>query len=88
MRETATPIAHYADNAGARKKLIKAFAERLPGDPRKVAEAAVMLFKLSDPPLRPLLGQDVPEAIRQKLTDMNASIDQWESVTVDVNFPT
>lgn len=47
-----------------------------------------MLSELSDPPLRLLLGQDVLEATRRKLTDMNVSIDQWESVTVDVNFPT
>ncbi|MYH89130.1 MAG: SDR family NAD(P)-dependent oxidoreductase [Acidimicrobiaceae bacterium] len=88
MRETATPIADYADNVGARKDLIKAVADHLPGDPRRVAEAVVMVSELSDPPLRLLLGQDVLEATRQKLTDMNALIDQWESVTVDVNFPT
>ena len=88
MRETATPIADYADNVGARKELIKAFADHLPGDPRKVAEAVVMVAALSDPPLRLLLGQDVLQATREKLRDMNASIDQWESVTVDVNFPT
>ncbi len=88
MRETATPIEDYADNVGARKELIKAFADHLPGDPRKVAEAVVMVAALSDPPLRLLLGQDVLQATREKLRDMNASIDQWESVTVDVNFPT
>ena len=71
-----------------RKELIKAFADHLPGDPRKVAEAVVMVAALSDPPLRLLLGQDVLQATREKLRDMNASIDQWESVTVDVNFPT
>ena len=47
-----------------------------------------MVAALSDPPLRLLLGQDVLQATREKLRDMNASIDQWESVTVDVNFPT
>ncbi len=87
MRETATPIDDYADNVGARKELIKAFADHLPGDPRKVADAVVMVAALSDPPLRLLLGQDVLQATREKLRDMNASIDQWESVTVDVNFP-
>ena len=37
MKESATPIADYADVA-ARKDLIKQFADHLPGDPRKVAE--------------------------------------------------
>lgn len=88
MRETATPIEDYADNVGARKELIKAFADHLPGDPRKVAEAVLMVSELSDPPLRLLLGQDVLEAAREKLRGMNELIDQWESVTVDVDFPT
>lgn len=88
MRETATPITDYAEGVGARKELIKAFADHLPGDPRRVADAVVMLAGLDDPPLRLLLGQDVLEATREKLAEMNASIDQWESVTVDVNFPT
>ncbi len=88
MRETATPITDYAEGVGARKELIKAFADHLPGDPRRVADAVVMLAGLDDPPLRLLLGQDVLEATREKLADMNASIDQWEPVTVDVNFPT
>ena len=88
MRETATPIDDYAENVGARKELVKAFADHLPGDPRRVAEAVVMVSGLDDPPLRLLLGQDVLDATREKLTDMNASIDHWESVTLDVNFPT
>lgn len=87
MRETATPIEDYAEGVGARKELIKAFAEHLPGDPRKVAEAVVMVTELDKPPLRLLLGEDVLAATREKLADMNASIDKWESVTVDVNFP-
>jgi len=87
MRETATPIEDYAEGVGARKELIKAFADHLPGDPRRVADAVLMLAAQDDPPLRLLLGQDVLEATREKLAEMNASIDQWESVTVDVNFP-
>lgn len=88
MRETATPIEDYADSVGTRKELIKAFADHLPGDPRKIAAAVLMVAELSDPPLRLLLGTDVLHATREKLRDMNASIDQWESVTLDVNFPT
>ena len=87
MRETAMPIEDYAEGVGARKELIKAFADHLPGDPRRVADAVVMLAGHDDPPLRLLLGQDVLEATREKLAEMDASIDQWESVTLDVNFP-
>jgi NAD(P)-dependent dehydrogenase (short-subunit alcohol dehydrogenase family) len=86
MKESGTPIADYADVA-ARKDLIKQFADHLPGDPRKVAEAVLMVTKLEDPPLRLLLGRDVLKAMRDKIAATTSSIDEWESVTRDVNFP-
>jgi len=87
MHEAAAPIEAYADGVGARKELIRAFADHLPGDPRKVAEAVLMVVALEHPPLRLLLGADVLQATREKLTAMLASIDEWEAVTLDVNFP-
>jgi NAD(P)-dependent dehydrogenase (short-subunit alcohol dehydrogenase family) len=87
MHEAAEPIEAYADGVGARKELIRAFADHLPGDPRKVAEAVLMVVALENPPLRLLLGADVLQATREKLTAMLASIDEWEAVTLDVNFP-
>src|SRR3954471_3650773 len=86
MKESSAPITEYADVA-ARKDLIKQFADHLPGDPRKVAEAVLMVTKLDDPPLRLLLGRDVLKAMREKIAALSASIDQWEAVTKDVNFP-
>jgi NAD(P)-dependent dehydrogenase (short-subunit alcohol dehydrogenase family) len=87
MRETAKPIAAYDETVGARREMIKAVADSLPGDPRRVADAVLMVTELDDPPLHLLLGRDVLQAFRQKLADLSASIDQWESVTKDVNFP-
>jgi NAD(P)-dependent dehydrogenase (short-subunit alcohol dehydrogenase family) len=87
MHETATPIEDYAADVGVRKELIRAFADHLPGDPRRVADAVLMIAGLDDPPLRLLLGHDVLAAAREKLAAMAASIDEWEAVTLDVNFP-
>ncbi len=86
MKESATPIADYTDVA-ARKDLIKQFAEHLPGDPRKVAEAVLLVTTLDSPPLRLLLGRDVLKAMRDRIAALTASIDEWEPVTRDVNFP-
>ena len=86
MKESTTPIADYADVA-ARKDLIKQFADHLPGDPRKVADAVLMVTQLDDPPLRLLLGRDVLKAMRDKIAATTASIEEWKSVTKDVNFP-
>ncbi|MDT5149524.1 MAG: hypothetical protein QOI01_1257 [Mycobacterium sp.] len=87
MWESSTPIGDYDDNVGARKTMIKEFANHLPGDPRKVAEAVLMVTTLDEPPLRLLLGRDVLKAVRDKLAAFSASIDEWEAVTKDVNFP-
>jgi NAD(P)-dependent dehydrogenase (short-subunit alcohol dehydrogenase family) len=87
MWESATPIGDYDENVGSRKTMIKEFANHLPGDPRKVAEAVLMVTTLDEPPLRLLLGRDVLKAVRDKLAAFSASIDEWESVTKDVNFP-
>ncbi|WP_343573801.1 oxidoreductase [Mycobacterium sp.] len=86
MKESATPIADYEDVA-ARKDLIKQFADHLPGDPRRVAEAVLMVTKLDEPPLRLLLGRDVLKAMRDKIAATSASIEEWKAVTKDVNFP-
>jgi len=86
MKESGTPISDYSDVA-ARKDLIKQFADHLPGDPRKVAEAVLTVTKLDEPPLRLLLGRDVLKAMRDKIAATTSSIDEWESVTRDVNFP-
>jgi NAD(P)-dependent dehydrogenase (short-subunit alcohol dehydrogenase family) len=87
MWESSAPIGDYDENVGARKNLIKDFADHLPGDPRKVAEAVLMISALDEPPLRLLLGRDVLKAVRDKITAMSASIDEWEAITKDVNFP-
>ncbi|WP_435768910.1 oxidoreductase [Nocardioides sp. SYSU DS0651] len=86
MKEAATPIDDYAADVGARKDLIRAFADHLPGDPRKLAAAVVMLTRLEEPPLRLLLGADVLQATREKLAQLAASIDEWEHVTLDVGY--
>ncbi len=87
MHESSAPLSAYAEDVGARKELIRAFADHLPGDPAKVGEAVVMLAGLDDPPLRLLLGRDVLAATREKLAELSASIDEWEHVTVDVDLP-
>ncbi|WP_167105712.1 oxidoreductase [Mycobacterium sp. DL592] len=87
MWESDSPIGDYEENVGSRKTLIKEFANHLPGDPRKVAEAVLLLSTLDEPPLRLLLGRDVLKAVRDKIAALSASIDEWEAVTKNVNFP-
>jgi NAD(P)-dependent dehydrogenase (short-subunit alcohol dehydrogenase family) len=87
MKESAAPIEAYAETVGARKELIKAFADKLPGDPRRVADAVLQIARDQDPPLHLLLGHDVLGAFRKKLKTLGESIEEWAPVSKDVNFP-
>jgi NAD(P)-dependent dehydrogenase (short-subunit alcohol dehydrogenase family) len=87
IRESKRPLDAYAETVGARKALIRLAADKLPGDPRRAAEAVLMLSELEDPPRHLLLGRDVYAATREKLRDLAASIDEWKEVTLDVNLP-
>lgn len=87
MKETRQPIAAYEATVGARKALIKAAGSRFPGDPRRVADAVLMVSELDEPPLHLLLGHDVYKAYREKLSGLAESVAEWKAVTLDVNFP-
>ena len=87
MKEARRPIQAYAETVGARKALIKATGNRFPGDPRRVADAVLMVSELEDPPLHLLLGHDVYQAYREKLRGLMESIEAWKPVTLDVGFP-
>jgi len=87
MKEAQRPIEAYADTVGARKTLIKVAGSKFPGDPRRVADAVVMVSELENPPLHLLLGHDVYKAYREKLSGLMDSVEAWRSVTLDVNFP-
>jgi NAD(P)-dependent dehydrogenase (short-subunit alcohol dehydrogenase family) len=81
----ADSLDDYAEVA-ARKEVIKAFGEYLPGDPAKLAAAVLRLADMDDPPLRLLLGQDVLHAYREKTAAWSATVDEWEPVTLAMNF--
>ena len=87
MKEASEPIEAYAETVGVRKNLIKIAGSKFPGDPRRVADAVLMVSELDDPPLHLLLGHDVYNAYREKLRGLMESTEEWRSVTLDVNFP-
>ena len=87
MRESATPMPEYDETVGARKRMIKMASDKLPGDPKRVADAVLRVSELESPPLHLLLGHDVLHAFREKIAQLSKGIDEWEEVTKDVNFP-
>jgi NAD(P)-dependent dehydrogenase (short-subunit alcohol dehydrogenase family) len=86
MQESEPTIPDYEATIGARRELIRSSSGGEPGDPRRVGDAVLMLSRLEKPPLRLLLGADVLAATRAKLAEFEASMDEWEAVTLDVGF--
>jgi NAD(P)-dependent dehydrogenase (short-subunit alcohol dehydrogenase family) len=85
LRQTRRTLEAY-EAVARRRALIQGFDGRQVGDPRRAAEAILLVAGLEDPPLRLLLGRDVYEAFRDKIAGLSASLDEWESVTLDVEF--
>ena len=86
MRQTRRPIEAYAEHVGTRRAMIQDLDGKQTGDPRRAAQAILMLAELDDPPLRLLLGRDVYDAFREKIAGLGASLDEWEAVSLDVEF--
>ena len=87
MKRTRQPIADYAETVHARADMIQAMDGKQPGDPRKAAEAFVLLAESDDPPAQLLLGRIVLDAYRAKLAEVGRMLDAWEPVTLDTDFP-
>jgi len=81
MHESPESIPDYADTVGERRKLLRAGPQDFGGDPKRVGEAVVMLSRMEAPPRNLLLGADVLEATRAKLSSLSATIDEWASYT-------
>jgi len=87
MKQVASPIDAYADTVGQRRAFIVSMHGRMPGDPRRAAEAIVSLEKLASPPLRLLLGKPVLDMMRGKLKEIEQTLGDWESVTLGADYP-
>jgi short-subunit dehydrogenase len=51
------------------------------GDPAKAAQAMLSVIDSDSPPAHLLLGSDALDLVRQKLADLTAEINRWETVT-------
>jgi len=87
MKQVSKPIDAYADSVGQRRAFIVSMHGRMPGDPRRAAEAIVSLEKLTAPPLRLLLGKPVLDMMRGKLREMEQTLGEWQSVTLGADYP-
>jgi NAD(P)-dependent dehydrogenase (short-subunit alcohol dehydrogenase family) len=82
----ARTIEDYDATVGASKRILAEHAGHEPGDPRKAAEAVMVVVDADEPPLRLLLGPDALRYTVGKLGALQAEMERWKQLTLGTGF--
>jgi NAD(P)-dependent dehydrogenase (short-subunit alcohol dehydrogenase family) len=80
-------IEDYAPTAHQNQSNIRGYSGNQPGDPTRAAKAIVAAVESANPPLRLLLGVAALKGAKNKIAELQADIDTWETTTVEADFP-
>jgi len=81
MVRSPRSIPDYDDTFGPIRDTREKRSGHQPGDPLKAAAAILSLIDSPAPPTSLLLGSDAVTYVREKLLQMNADIDAWETLS-------
>lgn len=87
LKTPKTPIAAYAETAGARRTAIRGYSGNQPGDPVRGAAAMIDAVEAANPPLHLLLGKPAYDMVNEKLRTFAAELAAWRDVTLGADFP-
>jgi len=87
LKVPKSPIAEYAETAGARRAAIQGYSGTQPGDPERAARAIITAFEAAEPPLHLLLGRPAYDIVIAKLTQMATEIEAWRDLTLGADYP-
>jgi len=79
-------IADYTDGVHARMALVRSVDGRQQGDPAQLAEAVVTVADMADPPIQLVLGPDAYAAIKARMTETLASMEEHRALTHSTDF--
>ncbi|QHS60004.1 oxidoreductase [Chitinophaga agri] len=82
----AHPLADYTQLAEERRKHQEDIPGKQIGDPEKVAAVIISTSRLSEPPLRLLLGSDALQFANYKVQMLQAGIEANKEVTLSTDF--
>jgi NAD(P)-dependent dehydrogenase (short-subunit alcohol dehydrogenase family) len=85
-KDSAITIADYAGTAEATKQWVRGISGQQAGNPALAAQAIIAVVEAGQPPLRLLLGSDALAGAREKLGELAADYDAWESTTLSCDF--
>lgn len=88
MQRSGQRIEDYAESVGSRLDMIAAIDGKQPGDPVRAAQVFVDLATMKNPPAQLVLGAGLLQTYRERLTDIQARLGDWEAVSVSAEYPT
>lgn len=80
-------LPEYVATAGKTREYMKTQDGKQPGDPQKAAEAVIAVADSAEPPLHLILGRIALSRFRDRLTQWQKEIADWEAVTMGADFP-
>lgn len=83
--KTAIEYPDYAATVGEMRALMASANHRQPGDPKKLAEALLVLADSPQPPVRLPLGSDTVAKIADKHRFVDRELEQWRSLAVSTD---
>ena len=87
LKTPKSPIADYAETAGARRDGIRDYSGKQPGNPVRAAEAIVTAVESGKPPLHLVLGRIAYDQVEAKLKELSRDMDAWRDVALATDFP-
>jgi NAD(P)-dependent dehydrogenase (short-subunit alcohol dehydrogenase family) len=87
MQRSGQRIDDYAECVGARLDMIAAIDGKQPGDPVRAAQVFVDLATMDNPPAQLVLGTGLLQSYRERLTQIQARLQDWEAVSVSAEYP-
>jgi NAD(P)-dependent dehydrogenase (short-subunit alcohol dehydrogenase family) len=86
MVHVENSIADYEQTAGAFRQSLAQRNGRQGGDPKKAAEAIILVTEANEPPLHLLLGPDALRLVGDKLGALQTEMLKWAPVSASTNF--
>ncbi len=86
LGHTAQQIDDYRETVGKTRAIAADFNHGQRGDPRKLAQAFIMLVNAKSPPLRLPLGSDTVERIENKNAFVARELAAWRAVSTSTDF--
>ena len=87
LKVPKTPIADYAETAGARRATIQGYSGHQPGDPVRAAHAIIQAVNSPTPPLHLVLGRPAFDMATAKLNEFGAELERWKDISLGTDFP-